>query len=84
MATQPFHQFQVTVAQYLKKRWNGANAYRLVDMHADLVQQCWLEDKLAEETAAIVDRAYMNRPQEPVSFPTMASMAAVGCKFHKA
>jgi hypothetical protein len=81
---QPYHQFRVTVAQQLKQRWNGANAYRLVEKFSELVHQSWLDNKLATETAEIVDRAYMDAtaPQN-VALPTRESLERVGCNFIK-
>lgn len=86
MHVQPLHQFRVTVAQLLQKQhgWAGAAGYQLAEKYRDLIEQCWNEYEFAEATASFVHNTHMRRPVEKFSYPTMASMSAVGCKFHKA
>lgn len=84
---QPLHQFRVSVAQRLQKapfNWVGAAGYQLAEKYSALIEQCWNEYEFADATAGLVHNTYMSRPVKPVALPTMASMAAVGCKFHKA
>lgn len=80
---QPYHQFKVTVAQSLQKRWPGAAGYQLAAKYDAIVHQAWLDMKLADEAATQIDAAYMARPVEKFSMPTRKSMEAAGCKFHK-
>lgn len=87
MHVQPLHQFRVTVAQLLQKapyNWVGAAGYQLAEKYSALIEQCWKEYEFAEATAGLIHNTYMRRPVEKVSYPTMASMKAVGCNFHKA
>lgn len=81
---QPLHQFKVSVAKALQKRWPGAAAFELARKYDALIEKCWNEYEFADATASLVDQTHMQRPVAPVALPTMASMAAVGCKFHKA
>jgi hypothetical protein len=84
---QPFHQFKITVAQRLQKapfNWVGAAGFELASKYEALIQQCWTELEFADAAASLVHNTHIRRPVDRVRLPTMASMTAVGCKFHKA
>ncbi len=86
MHTIPFHIFKVEVAQRLQKppfNWAGACGYEIARKYASLIDRSWQEFKEVDETAALVDGAYMNRPVDRVAFPTKSSMVAAGCKFYE-
>jgi hypothetical protein len=83
--TSPLHQFRTFVAQDLQRahRWVGAAGYELAKKYAALVHQLWVAGASVEATARAVNDRYMaDSAPKAVGFPTMASMAAVGCKFY--
>lgn len=78
-----FIHFKVNVAKALQTGhgWPGAAGYELARKYPELVNSSWLAGATAAETAARIDAEYMGRPAKPFSYPTRASMEAVGCVY---
>ena len=82
--TSPLHQFRVFVAQRLQQppfNWGGSCGYDLERRYGDLVQEYWNEGETVDDTAAAVDKLYMNRYRPDTSIPTRANLERAGCRF---